>query len=66
MTFIAAVQLAVNDIAPSHETLGTLNSIVLALQSGLRAIAPAVATSIYATGVKYRILDGHLLACQYF
>lgn len=56
----AAVQLAINDIAPSHETLGTLNSIVLAIQSGLRAVAPALATSVYATGVKYHILGGHL------
>ncbi|KZM21345.1 uncharacterized protein EKO05_0008868 [Ascochyta rabiei] len=55
-----AVQLAVNDIAPSHETFGTLNAIVLALMSGLRAVAPAVATSVYATGVKYRIMDGQL------
>jgi MFS family permease len=55
-----AVQLTVNDIAPSHTTLGTLNSIVLAIQSGIRAIAPALATSIYAVGVKYQILSGHL------
>lgn len=54
------MQLAVNDIAPSHETLGTLNAIVLAAQSGLRAVCPALATSIYATGVKYHILGGHL------
>jgi hypothetical protein len=50
----------VNDIAPSHETLGTLNAIVLAIQSGIRAVAPALATSIYATGVKYHILGGQL------
>jgi hypothetical protein len=50
----------VNDIAPSHETLGTLNAIVLAIQSGLRAVAPALATSIYAIGVKYHIMGGHL------
>jgi hypothetical protein len=56
----AAVQLAVNDIAPSHETLGTLNAIVLAISSGLRAIAPALATSVFAIGVKYHILGGQL------
>lgn len=49
-----------NDVAPSHETLGTLNAIVLAIQSGLRAVSPASATSIYALGVKYQILGGHL------
>ncbi|KAI8943511.1 hypothetical protein NX059_001511 [Plenodomus lindquistii] len=54
------VQLALNDISPSHETLGTLNAIALAIQSGLRAVAPAVATSVYAIGVKYHILQGQL------
>ncbi|KAF2203009.1 MFS general substrate transporter [Delitschia confertaspora ATCC 74209] len=53
-----SIQLAVNDIAPSHQTLGTLNSIVLALSSGLRAFVPAVSTSIYAAGVKHQILGG--------
>ncbi|KAF2250677.1 MFS general substrate transporter [Trematosphaeria pertusa] len=55
-----AVQLTINDMAPSHETFGTLNAIVLALQSGLRAIVPAVSTSIYATGVRYHIAGGQL------
>jgi len=55
-----AVQLAINDIAPSHETFGTLNAITLALSSGTRAVAPALATSVYAIGVKYHILGGHL------
>ncbi|KAG9195351.1 hypothetical protein G6011_00472 [Alternaria panax] len=59
------VQLALNDISPSHETLGTLNAVALAAQSGLRSIAPALATSIYAIGVKYRILGGQLFwLCQ--
>jgi hypothetical protein len=59
------VQLALNDISPSHETLGTLNAIALAAQSGMRAVAPAVATSIYAIGVKYHILGGQLFwLCQ--
>jgi hypothetical protein len=55
-----AVQLAINDIAPSHETFGTLNAITLALSSGTRAVAPAGATSVYAIGVKYHILGGQL------
>ncbi|KAF2121221.1 major facilitator superfamily domain-containing protein [Lophiotrema nucula] len=55
-----ANQLAVNDIAPSHETLGTLNSIALALSAGLRAVVPALSTSLFATGVKLRIIGGHL------
>lgn len=55
-----AIQLALNDIAPSHETFGTLNAITLAMSSGSRAVAPALATSVYAIGVKYNILDGQL------
>ena len=69
----AAVQLALNDISPSPETLGTLNAVALAAQSGIRSVAPAVATSIYAVGVKYQILAGQLywlfqivLACGLF
>lgn len=69
----AAVQLALNDISPSPETLGTLNAIALAAQSGIRSVAPAAATSIYAVGVKYHILGGQLywlvqtiLACGLF
>jgi hypothetical protein len=58
---LAATQLAVNDIAPSHETFGTLNSIVLATQSGVRAVFPAVSTSIFAIGVKYHIFGGQLI-----
>ncbi|RMZ67221.1 major facilitator superfamily transporter [Pyrenophora seminiperda CCB06] len=68
-----SVQLALNDISPSHETLGTLNSVALAIQSGIRSFAPALATSIYAVGVKYNILGGQLfwlfqvvLACGLF
>jgi len=68
-----SVQLALNDISPSHETLGTLNSLALAIQSGIRSVAPALATSIYAIGVKYNILGGQLfwlfqtfLACGLF
>ncbi|KAF3003074.1 hypothetical protein E8E13_007573 [Curvularia kusanoi] len=55
-----AIQLAVNDIAPSPETFGTLNAIVLAASAGMRSVMPALATSVYAVGVKYHILWGQL------
>lgn len=54
------MQLALNDISPSHESFGTLNALSLALQSGLRAVAPAASTTLYAIGVKYKILWGQL------
>jgi hypothetical protein len=60
LTSPAAIQLAVNDIAPSHETLGTLNAIVLAASSGLRAVVPALSTSLYAVGININVMSGHL------
>ncbi|KAF2787241.1 MFS general substrate transporter [Melanomma pulvis-pyrius CBS 109.77] len=59
MAFIAS-QLIVNDIAPSHETLGELNALVLAVSSGLRAVVPAGSTTLYAIGVKYHIFGGQM------
>lgn len=56
----ACTQLSVNDIAPSHGTLGTLNALVLALSSGIRAVIPALSTSLYATGVRKQIFEGQL------
>jgi MFS family permease len=68
-----ACQLAVNEAAPSPELLGTLNGVVLTLQPAVRAIAPFLFSSIYATGVKRQILGGQLgmlvlaiLAVAYF
>jgi hypothetical protein len=57
----AAVQLALNDIAPSPSTLGTLNALALTLVSAIRAVAPAAFSSIFATGVRNQIFDGHLV-----
>jgi len=55
-----AVQLALNDISPSHLTLGTLNALALTINSGIRAVAPGLFASIYATGVRMHILGGQL------
>lgn len=60
LTLAAANQLALNDIAPTHSTLGTLNAVALAISAGIRAVTPALATAIYATGVKYHIAGGQL------
>jgi hypothetical protein len=54
------VQLALNDIAPSPATLGTLNAVALTLVSGIRAVAPALFASIFATGTRLQILHGYL------
>ncbi|KAM0195448.1 hypothetical protein ACHAPC_000643 [Botrytis cinerea] len=57
----ACGQLALNDIAPSSETLGTLNSIALAVTSGTRAFVPALFTIIFAYGVTHQILWGYFI-----
>lgn len=58
---VAAVQLALNDIAPTHATLGTLNAIALTSVSGIRAVAPALFSSIFAAGAENQILNGYLI-----
>jgi len=55
-----AIQLALNDVAPSHQTLGTLNALALTVVSGIRAFSPAVATSVFAIGIRKQILSGYL------
>lgn len=61
MCCVAAVQLALNDISPSPSTLGTLNALALTVVSGIRAVAPAAFSSIFATGVRNQMIDGHLI-----
>ncbi len=56
-----AVQLALNDIAPSPLSLGTLNAIALTLVSGIRAFAPALFASLFAAGARNQVLGGYLI-----
>ena len=56
-----AIQLALNDVSPSPQTLGTLNALALAMVSGIRAFAPVLFNSIFAWSVKYQILQGYLI-----
>lgn len=60
MSFIA-VQLAVNDISPSHRTLGTVNALASTLMFAVRAVAPALFSSIFAQSVRKQILHGYLV-----
>ncbi len=55
------VQLTLNDISPSPTALGTLNALALTLNSAIRAVAPALFASIFATGVRLQWVDGHLV-----
>lgn len=56
----ACVQLALNDVSPSKQVLGTVNALALTVNSGVRAVVPAGFTTIYALGIKWGWADGHL------
>ncbi|CAD0095273.1 unnamed protein product [Aureobasidium vineae] len=55
------VQLCVNNISPSAASLGTMNGLALSMVAGIRAVAPGLFASLFATGVKTQILDGYLV-----
>ncbi|KAI0401965.1 major facilitator superfamily transporter [Xylaria palmicola] len=55
------VQLALNDVAPSHETLGMLNALALTLTSGLRSFSPALFSSLFAIGAGNQIFYGYFV-----
>ncbi|KAJ7617228.1 MFS transporter [Roridomyces roridus] len=56
-----AIQLALNDIAPAPNTLGTLNAIFLTLNSALRAVVPGIFSSLFALGVRTQLLSGQAI-----
>lgn len=56
-----AIQLALNDVSPSHATLGTLNSVALAVVSGVRSFTPALFTSLFAVGARTQLLWGYAI-----
>ncbi|KAF2967703.1 hypothetical protein GQX73_g5884 [Xylaria multiplex] len=60
MAFTGA-QLALNDVSPSHETLGMLNALALTLSSGLRSFSPASFSSLFAIGVGSQFFYGYLV-----
>lgn len=47
-------------MTPGHQNLGSLNSIGLTFNSAIRAVAPALFSSLYAYGVTHQILGGQL------
>ena len=54
-----AIQLVINDVSPSPNLLGTLNAYSLTIQSSIRAFAPALFASLFATSVRSDALYGH-------
>ncbi|KAI0467910.1 major facilitator superfamily transporter [Xylaria cf. heliscus] len=55
------VQLALNDVSPSHETLGMLNALALTLTSGLRSFSPALFASLFAVGARNQFFYGYFV-----
>ncbi|KAJ6073169.1 hypothetical protein N7467_011254 [Penicillium canescens] len=56
-----AIQLAVNDSAPSPKVLGTLNALALTGVSGLRAFCPALFTTLFAIGARTQAVGGYAI-----
>ncbi|KAI5238575.1 MFS general substrate transporter [Aureobasidium subglaciale] len=55
------VQLCVNNVSPSPAVLGTMNAVALSMVAGIRAVAPGLFASLYATSVKTQIFHGYLV-----
>lgn len=55
------IQLALNDVSPSPETLGTLNALALTAAAGIRAFAPALFASLFAVGARTQVLWGYMV-----
>lgn len=60
MAFTGA-QLALNDVSPNPQVLGTLNAVALTFSSGIRSIVPGASTAIFAIGVRNQIMWGYLV-----
>ncbi|KAL7792439.1 major facilitator superfamily domain-containing protein [Trichoderma ceciliae] len=56
-----AVQLALNDVSPNPQVMGTLNALAMTAASAIRSFVPGVATAIFAIGVRNQIFWGHLV-----
>lgn len=56
-----AVQLAINDVAPTPQVLGTLNALSLTLVAGTRSFSPALFTSLFAIGARTQWLSGYAI-----
>ncbi|KAJ5648002.1 hypothetical protein N7490_004374 [Penicillium lividum] len=56
-----AIQLAINDVAPSPRVLGTLNALALTGVSGLRAFCPALFTTLFALGARTQLAGGYAI-----
>ncbi|EKV12647.1 Tetracycline resistance protein, TetA/multidrug resistance protein MdtG [Penicillium digitatum] len=56
-----AIQLILNDVAPSPRVLGTLNALAMTGIGALRAFTPALFTSLFALGARTQLAGGHAI-----
>ncbi|KAF3934157.1 hypothetical protein ABW20_dc0103109 [Dactylellina cionopaga] len=56
-----AIQLALNDVVPEPQVLGTLNALSLALSSGVRSFSPALFASLFAIGANTQWISGYAI-----
>jgi hypothetical protein len=56
-----AIQLVLNDVAPSPKVLGTLNALALTGVSTLRAFCPALFTTLFALGARTQLAGGYAI-----
>lgn len=58
---ITAVQLALQEVAPSPRTLGTLGGVADSCSNIVRAVVPPISTAIFAFGAREQIIGGYLI-----
>ncbi|KAJ6142688.1 hypothetical protein N7471_002141 [Penicillium samsonianum] len=56
-----AIQLVLNDVAPSPKVLGTLNALAMTGICALRAFCPAFFTTLFALGARTQLAGGHAI-----
>ncbi|KAJ5482372.1 hypothetical protein N7475_001184 [Penicillium sp. IBT 31633x] len=56
-----AIQLLLNDVAPSPNLLGMLNALALTNVSALRAFCPALFTSLFALSARTQLAGGYAI-----
>ncbi|GJD04505.1 major facilitator superfamily transporter [Colletotrichum higginsianum] len=56
-----AVQLALNDVSPSPQVLGTINALALTGTSVIRSFSPALFASLFAVGAGTQVLGGYAI-----
>ena len=57
---LAGIQIIIVEHTPK-ESLGAANGLAQAVASGLRGVAPSVATSLFSISLERRLLGGHFV-----